>query len=282
MVKAVFSATLGCLIALLGCAEDKVVPRTQLMLVADTDIALIDRIAFQVSGAGQSKMSEDDVDGADAPFTMNVLRESGPLGPVTVSARAYRGDRLVVERSAVVSFVPGKTLMVPLHLVQSCAGRQCGDGMVCTEEGCQPAELDSDTLAIWNGTPPRLGEAEDAGTFDADTLVADAGAALDAAPNPAQCSGRSVDLNSDLDHCGGCGRPCRSTSGQNTVPACVEGSCTVACRPLWDDCDQDRANGCEEYLGADEENCGACGMQCASSEYCSLLGSCRPSSSGQN
>jgi hypothetical protein len=287
MVRAVLvTACLGSAL-LLGCAPDEVNARTQLMLVADTDIADLNQIAFNVREDARERTSgRIAVASGDAPFTMAVLREEGSLGPLVVSARGFRGETLLVERSAVVSFTPGKTLTVVLHLVQSCMTLQCESDETCTERGCQLP--DAGTPAPWNGTAPILGEELDAGMPGADA-GADAGQQSDAGqPSDAgdgsdanwmQCGSRTVDVNSDLDHCGRCSRPCRLTgdSASNVVAACTDGECGSACRPLWGDCDGDERNGCENSLALDSENCGACGMTCASEDYC-WVGACRPRS----
>jgi hypothetical protein len=296
MVRAVLIATLACCALISGCADDKATPRTQLVLVADTDITTLDFVQFEVSGANVPAKSERaSVAGEDPPYTLAVLRDHGPLDDVTVSARGYQGSTLVVERSALVSFVPHETLTVPLHLLRSCMNVQCGEGKTCAEHGCQDAALDPDQLAPWHGTAPGLdaGDEEDAGGAELDGQTADGAAQSDAA-NPADaadpadagnppdaaltwCVTRFADLSSDVDNCGKCGKQCK-LSGQppaNLEPACVAGQCGSACRPLWGDCDQDTANGCENYLSSDPMNCGGCGVQCASTEYCTFAGTCR-------
>jgi hypothetical protein len=274
LVTACLSSTL-----LLGCAGDDVNTRTQLMLVADTDIADLNQIAFDVREDTRIRTSgRIAVASSDAPFTMAVLREEGSLGPLVVSARGYRGDTPLVERSALVSFTPGKTLTVVLHLVQSCVTLQCDNDETCTERGCQLP--DAGTPTPWNGTAPTLGDGLDASMPGSDAgpdagQPSDAGEGSDA--NWMQCGLRTVDLNSDLDHCGRCNRPCRLTgvSANNIMAACVAGVCGSACRALWGDCDGDERNGCENSLALDSENCGACGMTCTSEDYC-WGGMCRP------
>jgi hypothetical protein len=279
MVRAVL--VIACLSAtlLLGCDGDEVNTRTQLMLVADTDIADLNQIQFDVREDLRVRTSGRlAVASGDAPFTMAVLREEGSLGPLVVSARGFRGDTPLVERSAVISFSPGKTLTVVLHLVQSCVTLQCESDETCTERGCQLPAVGTPTP--WNGTAPRLEAALDAGLPGSDAgpdagQPSDAGGGSDA--SWMQCGLFTVDINSDLDHCGRCNKTCRLTGvgASNTVAACVDGVCGTACRALWGDCDGDERNGCENSLALDSENCGACGMTCASEDYC-WGGMCRP------
>lgn len=281
MVRAVLVTAGLSLALLLGCAGEEVNARTQLMLVADTDIADLNQIEFEVredlpEDARVRKSEKITVESSDAPFTMAVLREQGSLGPLIVSARGFRGSTLLVERNALVSFTPGKTLTVVLHLVQSCVDLQCAGGETCTERGCEPP--DANVPAPWNGTAPTLENALDAGVPGTDA-GADAGQPDASDANWMQCGARLVDVNSDLDHCGRCNKPCRVTpsSGSNVVATCSEGVCGTACRPLWGDCDGDARNGCENSMAVDSENCGACGMTCASEDYC-WGGTCRPRS----
>lgn len=275
----------------LGCAGEDVVARTELVLVADTDIAQLDQIEFDVrQGERTSGSGKTAVEIGDAPFTMVVVREEGSLGPLTARAIGYQGDVALVERSAVVSFSPGKTLTVVLHLVQSCVGSQCNADETCTERGCEARDVGA--LAPWAGSAPRLGDELDAGVFvqeagsdaapDLDGAVPEAGedASEDvgAAGDPVwmNCGGGEVDISSDVNHCGRCDRVCRATpgSGSNVMPACVDGKCGVACQELWGDCDGDSQNGCENWLAYDSENCGACGLTCPAEEYC-WVGECR-------
>jgi hypothetical protein len=279
MVRAVLIATLVGSTLALGCAGDEVSPRTQLMLVADTDIEELNQIKFTVSEGNRERTSGTQaVNLQDAPFTMAVLREEGSLGPLSVSAAGYQGDRLLLERKATVSFVRGKTLTVVLHLVRSCVDRRpdCAQDMTCTENGC--AAPDAAELAPWDGAPPRIGDVMDAGTPDPDAATDAANTDAAGDPNWMQCGGRMVDVNTELDHCGRCNRSCRSGSaneGSNTLPACIAGACASTCRPLWGDCDGAKGNGCEKTLAGDSENCGACGMTCEVEDYC-WAGVCRP------
>jgi hypothetical protein len=292
MVRAAPIAALLSTFALLSCANDEV-PPTQLMLVVDTDIAELNEIAFDVSDPRDTlETGSIPVDIADAPFTMAVLREKGSLGPLTARAIGYAKKRPLVERSAVVSFSPGKTLTVVLHLVQSCRGKNCeDDDETCTERGCELA--DAGTLSEWDGTPPTLEAALDAGSPrpDASQPGPDAGPPADgAAPQEAgadaaepdaggavwtRCGFAEVDINSDVGHCGRCNNVCRVTGPgrQHVVAACVAGACGVSCEHLWGDCDGDDKNGCENWMSYDAENCGGCGLTCQPEEYC-WLGEC--------
>ena len=104
MVRAVWIAAFGCALGLLGCAEDEVVPRTQLMLVADTDLTTLDGIEFEIrQGDTFERSGKISISAADAPYTMAVLHESRSLGPVQITATAYRGLLTLVSASTFVA-----------------------------------------------------------------------------------------------------------------------------------------------------------------------------------
>jgi len=252
-----------------ACSET--VARTQLMLVADTDIPGLDAIRFEISGDGRSEMAEaTTLD--QGPATLALVPEGEALGPLTVTARAVRNDISVVARSAVVSFVPHQTLVVELHLVASCIQANCKASETCTEHGCQPKQQNVDDLAVWSGEAPTLADSRDASASS--DAAADAGVSADAGERVDCGAGaESVDLQSDVDHCGTCGNVCRATQ-RNMQPTCTQGICGVECRTLYGDCDDKPANGCEQLLN-DGSHCGMCDLQCTTGTTCSLIGICR-------
>ena len=85
------------------------------------------------------------------------------------------------------------------------------------------------------------------------------------APGFADCDGNpangcEVDLNSNPNHCGGCGNVCVFP---NATGQCVNGVCSIAaCAPGFADCDGNPANGCEVDLNSNPTHCGGCGNVC--------------------
>jgi hypothetical protein len=234
------------LLALAACAQDAP-DATQLVLVADSDIAAIDAIEFRVQAQGIAPKSARATRSATgAPAYLTLFREDGPIGPLTVSAVGLRGELQVIARSHSISFVDGETRVVPLHLTQSCVGRPC-NGQTCADGRCVPLALDSADLLPWTGSPPALAMMT-------------------------QCGTSMIDLQTDPDHCGACGAACPATSLPNAVPSCNAGSCGIACQPTFAQCDDDAANGCESLLT--EQSCGSCEKRCNAQQRCVSPGIC--------
>ncbi len=82
--------------------------------------------------------------------------------------------------------------------------------------------------------------------------------------NPFPCA---VDLLSDDDNCGACGRHCpRSNSYMTEFGAytkCIEGACRRVCLSYKADCNGLPEDGCETNIDVDKNNCGGCGVKCA-------------------
>ena len=85
------------------------------------------------------------------------------------------------------------------------------------------------------------------------------------------CGSACSNLNTDVNNCGACGRPCQNTNAQGLschaglcdTPACIVGwaNCTEPPAPLTDD-------GCETNLNT-MNDCGVCGHACVSGQHCS-------------
>jgi alpha-tubulin suppressor-like RCC1 family protein len=93
--------------------------------------------------------------------------------------------------------------------------------------------------------------------------------------------GCETDLNTSLDHCGGCGDRCLRA---NAAPACIGGTCRIgACNAGWGNCDDTDANGCETDVTSSNDHCGRCGNRCSppnAAGACAAgdcgIGSCNP------
>lgn len=283
-----------CLAALsafgVGC-EAEVEARTQLMLVADTDIAEVQTIAFEVTGPKNDMRPprSGEAHGAE-PVTLALVHTKGPLGPLRVTARGLnRNDEEVLSRTHEVSFVPGKTLTVRMHLAARCLQpvAPCSDGDVCSERGCVPTKLTASDLEPYTPDLPRIDGANDGGSAnDGGPSDQDSGAGQDAGPRDASASDAAaltpcpdagmVDLMRDPAHCGGCGMACvQPDEGRRGETVCEQGMCQLVCPELTDDCDGVFENGCEQDLTV-RNHCGACGQVCMPPKRCNMMGQCPP------
>ncbi len=74
------------------------------------------------------------------------------------------------------------------------------------------------------------------------------------------CGAQCVDVNTNVQNCGMCGRVCVVA---NSTPRCVGGTCGFSvCSPGFGNCDMNAANGCEANVQSDVTNCGTCGNRC--------------------
>jgi hypothetical protein len=264
----------------LGCSERT--PRTQLMVVADTNISNLQAIRFEISGDDRNESAETALP-SDGPAMLALVQAGGSAGPLTITAKALRLGRTVVQRSAVVEFVPRQTRVVKLHLLERCVGVVCATGSTCSEQGCRDDELTSDDLPAWHGDAPSLsGMNADAGAQDAGSDAAGDASSSDAADSALADSAltncgmgpaAAVDLQSNVEHCGMCKNVCKPV--RNATAICVDGECEWECRVSYDDCDDNETNGCEQLLTTDA-HCGSCDNACSTGTTCNRLqGMCR-------
>jgi len=221
--RGVWRVLLPVLGLLAACAPDDR-PLTQLVLVADTDIADIDTIRFEVSESGnpETELAEATRSEGSGPSYVAVVRQEGSLGPVTVTARGFRRGMPRIERVHRVSFVSEQTRVVSLHLLARCLEpSRCPAEQSCGETGCIGRDLTAPQLTSWSGTPPALAHgSSDAALPAPDARVSDAGS--DAGSTELRQCGDAglVDLQSDPLHCGECVTKC---TGMRTV--CSAGKC---------------------------------------------------------
>lgn len=259
---------------LVACAaEDR--PLTQLILVADTDVSNVDTIQFEITGPGgiDKEVAQAAHNATSGPAYVSLVRDDGVLGPLTVVARGLRGNNSLIERTHRVSFVPKQTRVVSLHLFASCLRPpRCTAEQACDATGCISQDVTEAQLSSWTGTPPRLNGTmvpSDAGGSDAG--VSDAG-------NPVlrECGAAgSVDLQSNVAHCGACDRACMA-GPHATSAACVSGACSYACSATFAACDTVPTNGCETDTLTSNEHCGKCDSKCTGGRMCTAGTCVRP------
>ena len=84
-----------------------------------------------------------------------------------------------------------------------------------------------------------------------------------------KCVISCVDTCSSLGHeCDEvCGKNCGNCFNSHGSNSCIEGKCNPVCSAGYDNCDNNRTNGCETQLGTDL-NCASCGNVCIGGNVC--------------
>jgi hypothetical protein len=260
----------------LSACQSETVARTELLLVVDSDLRVpeqLDRVEVHVEGpAGVTQDSSAELgDGMDAlPRSVALVHEAGPLGPLHATVRGTAGGVLVLTREARLSFVAGKTLVLPMHLSVHCLGVACGE-LTCSEAGCTSVDIDPSSLLSYTGQEPRLSAADggatevDAAAEPMDATTPDASARVDAGPLDAQAMTPRDAASSDASV---------KDSGQKSDAA----MCTALpelCNSLDDDCDGKVDDGFD--LMTDTNHCGSCSNRCGGSTRRCCAGVCRGS-----
>ena len=75
----------------------------------------------------------------------------------------------------------------------------------------------------------------------------------------------TVNLMTDNDNCGACGRSCVASGASNT---CKDGYCVLACRDSNTDCNGIAEDGCEVDISSDPTHCGSCTTVCPMGAIC--------------
>ena len=88
-----------------------------------------------------------------------------------------------------------------------------------------------------------------------------------------RCGAACTDIQTAVDHCGGCGMACPEPA--RAARTCAAGRCGFTCEANYADCDGMAANGCEANLQTSAQHCGACGRACAPGLDC-RSGACTP------
>lgn len=101
------------------------------------------------------------------------------------------------------------------------------------------------------------------------------------APGYQDCNGDpadgcEVDLKTNKLNCGACNKVCPDLNGD---PSCVAGACQITCNDGFQDCDDNRDNGCEINTKTSSKNCAECGKACPAAAGYSAY--CKDSACGQ-
>ncbi|MFK7985744.1 MAG: hypothetical protein AB8I08_06900 [Sandaracinaceae bacterium] len=275
-------ALLALLVA--GCTQ----PRTQMLLVVDTDLSVpdaLDEVRIEVeSPLFERQFANAMLRDTPPPRSLNLAHEGGPLGTFEVRVRGFQNSAPVVEQTVEFMFVPDETRVLRVMLLASCMNVTCAEGETCDAGGCRPQLRAEDELEEFDRELP-LGDAgapsEDSGAAAEDGgPELDAGRASDAGacvPGDEVCNGsdddcdesvdEDFDLTSDPSNCGMCGRSCGDAP-------CVGGLCQIECTSGTASCDDDPSD-CEVDTNSDAANCGGCGEACEAPRDMCCDGRCR-------
>ncbi|MBL8683386.1 MAG: hypothetical protein JNK05_29730 [Myxococcales bacterium] len=151
----------------------------------------------------------------------------------------------------------------------SCSMGVCGIGMClagfadCNRVATDGCEVNTRTNAMNCGACGRtcnLANATSDCTDGACRLVRCNPGFADCDGNP--LNGCETNTNTDIDHCGGCGRVCPVPPGGGA--ACNMGTCGIStCVRPRADCNMNPGDGCEVDTDTDVRHCGACNAPCA-------------------
>ncbi len=138
-------------IGLFGCSHPTL---TQILVTVDTDLEVpseLTGVHFRVrSPRGEEREASANFAAGDArPAVLSLLHAGGPLGPFTVEVSGVDRSAPVVERSAQVSFIPGRVVVLPMNLWRRCVGVTCAASETCGDAGCRSVEVTPGELMDW-------------------------------------------------------------------------------------------------------------------------------------
>jgi hypothetical protein len=212
-----------------GCAS----PRTEILLVVDSDLAVpaqIDHLAIRADGdvdAGFEQTYDLTQRATALPFSLGLVSKDGAARPLHVVVTALAGATPVVTRSASTMFVAGAVRVLSLDLLAACRGVVCADaGETCVAGACVSDDVPSKSLPPYGADASARQESTDAATDAAPSDAA--GDVGDAAPTDAgagdgndDAAGKDVGLP--------CGAAGECASGHCVDGVCCATACTGAC-----------------------------------------------------
>jgi alpha-tubulin suppressor-like RCC1 family protein len=171
-------------LALAASACEK--PRTEILLIVDTELRIpdeLDQITIQIhTREMRDRFKQDYFLGpgkTEIPMSLGLVPDNDPRIGFQVEVTGYRHNVFVIERSASTTLVPEQTLVLRIDLVRVCKEVVC-DVMntTCHDDGkCRPDDVPASSL-------PRVGEVRD-GATTVDAARADAAPPDTAMPDAA-------------------------------------------------------------------------------------------------
>lgn len=138
----------------LGCGAE---PLTQIVVVVDSDWDGFERVELEITGFEQEATVNAGARENEPvlPRRVALVHEGGPLGPISVTARAYAAEidePVLVEPRTSVMFMRGETRVLEIDLLFECIGlcradQACVAGRDCLDSGDERVN----GLAPWTG-----------------------------------------------------------------------------------------------------------------------------------
>jgi len=187
-------ALLGCLWGGLahGCTKEG----TEIVLSIASDMRIpleLDGLQINITHVARRVIHTYPLDPSRAdhvklPATLGLVAGAYSDKPILITITGQKGGKDVVQRRARLPWLKGRILLLRMNLLRSCALRSppCPPDKTCTEEGCQPLDLDPASLPDYT---PELALA------GLDTAAPDAGADGPSGPDskPTDTGGADTD-----------------------------------------------------------------------------------------
>ena len=176
----------------LACQREDTRTQVTVALTSETEIPkeldTLEVVVIDADGSETSRVLHDVQNPRFFPATLALVPRSADSlkGPLTVELRGFlKGQDAQVFRRAVVSYVEGRTLLLPMPLRMACFNfKGCGANETCSGGRCAPAVVDTAKLADFEEGLV-FGRAAQKSCFDEDTCIADS---TKVPVEPADCS----------------------------------------------------------------------------------------------
>ena len=112
--------------------------RTELVVEVDSNLAVpsqMDSVQVAVKGNTQPK-SCSLINDCKLPWDVGIVEATAGVGTIEIVATGYLGTTPIVNQTAEVSFVEGKSMLLKLFLARECIGNTCDqNGQTCGNDG---------------------------------------------------------------------------------------------------------------------------------------------------
>ncbi len=145
-------AVLIAVLLLAACAPR---PRTELLVVVDSDLDVPDplsrvtlsvRLGERELGPFTEVIDPSRREARALPISLAITDRTVGAGRLAITATASSRDGDAVSQTALVAFVPGEGRALCLRLDAACVGRGCAPGETCAAGECLPEAVDAGAL----------------------------------------------------------------------------------------------------------------------------------------